>query len=404
MDAHALGHYLRDNRTLKELSLDEAVDALKIRRNILEAFENGEFGVSENKVQVRGMLRNYALFLGLDADLVLRYYDTSQAPPRSSKKSSQETPLVAPRRITDTPPAMPKVTLSTSRARIQWGSIAFIGVMVFATLASLGVIGVVIVDFLQLPDDTALAVTAPATDITDTLSTVNTLQPTSTFALPPTPTPPLTGPLIGELTVILNTTQRTWLQVMGDGQQQFAGVVRPNETLTFSATSRLSLTASNAVALDVMFNGQQQRTFGLRGQRVEAIFTSAGVDIVRGEEGIFEPTPVVSPTPQPTPTDIAGTVIARLTPSPTPGPSLTPTITPTVTLTPSVSPSPSVTPSPTLTLTPTLTPSVTLTPSNTPTETNTPTITPTPTETNTPTITPVLPPRETSTPLSTPKP
>jgi cytoskeletal protein RodZ len=73
MDAHSLGRYLRESRESRELTLDDAVDTLKIRRIVLESFEQGDFNVVDaSPVQVRGFLRNYARYLSLDEDLVIQ--------------------------------------------------------------------------------------------------------------------------------------------------------------------------------------------------------------------------------------------------------------------------------------------------------------------------------------------
>ncbi|HRL12748.1 MAG TPA: helix-turn-helix domain-containing protein, partial [Aggregatilineales bacterium] len=81
MDAYSLGQYLREARETRELSLQQAEADLKIRRFILEAFEAGDFGALDvSPVQIRGFLRNYARFLGLDEDTVIQYYDSSQQP------------------------------------------------------------------------------------------------------------------------------------------------------------------------------------------------------------------------------------------------------------------------------------------------------------------------------------
>ena len=76
MDAYSLGQILKEARESKEIGIEDAVAALKIRQPILEAFEAGEFeiaGVPE--IQVRGMLRIYGRFLELDEEDVLQLYD-----------------------------------------------------------------------------------------------------------------------------------------------------------------------------------------------------------------------------------------------------------------------------------------------------------------------------------------
>ena len=76
MDAYSLGQILREAREANEITIEEAVAALRIRQPFLEAFEAGEFeiaGVPE--IQVRGMLRIYGRFLELEEEDVLQLYD-----------------------------------------------------------------------------------------------------------------------------------------------------------------------------------------------------------------------------------------------------------------------------------------------------------------------------------------
>ena len=110
MDAYSLGRYLQEAREARELTLDDAVSTLKIRLHILESFENGEFNIADvSQVQLRGFIRNYARFLGLDDDLIIQYYESSLHEPRrrgrrrerrerterrERRRASQEAPAV----------------------------------------------------------------------------------------------------------------------------------------------------------------------------------------------------------------------------------------------------------------------------------------------------------------------
>jgi transcriptional regulator with XRE-family HTH domain len=397
MDLISLGRYLHDSREAKDLTLEDVMRSLKMRRAVLESFENGNFNVLETPAQVRGLLRSYARYLGLDEERVLTLYENALNPPRKggNKRATQESPTL-PRRPTDpTPlPTAPRRTGADLRS-------AIVALLIFTvSVGALGVIIVVVFEFLRTPDDSVFVADQPTQAVG-----IGTTLPTQTFTPTWTPRPtqatatmPFTGPLAGDdLTIDLNPTQRVWIRVTSDGNPIFAGILRPEEFRTFTAVSRLDIVASNAAALDIVFNGQPQERFGLRGQEVSLVFTSQGVDIQR-DDTLFAPTPEVSATPPSTPTDIASTAIARLTPSVTPGPSPTASITPIPSETPTVTPIPSVTPTKTLTATPTLTPTMTLTATATSLPTETPTETLTPTQTTTPSPTAILPPRVTSTP------
>src|SRR5215216_2039953 len=93
MDAQALGRYLRETREAKELTLDEAEQALRIRRRILESFEAGEFNIPEFAViQIRGFIRNYAHYLGLEEDRVVSYYEAALLETTNPKRLSGRKP------------------------------------------------------------------------------------------------------------------------------------------------------------------------------------------------------------------------------------------------------------------------------------------------------------------------
>ena len=75
-----LGSLLRTSREERHIDLDAVVKATKVRRHYLEALENEEWEKLPSKVFVKGFLRSYAEFLGLDTETVLDYYQ--KAAPR----------------------------------------------------------------------------------------------------------------------------------------------------------------------------------------------------------------------------------------------------------------------------------------------------------------------------------
>ena len=66
----ALGERLRDAREIKGIDLFRAERDTKIRSKYLAALEEGDFTDLPGDVYTRGFLRNYATYLGLDADEV----------------------------------------------------------------------------------------------------------------------------------------------------------------------------------------------------------------------------------------------------------------------------------------------------------------------------------------------
>jgi len=244
-----------------------------------------------------------------------------------------------------------------------------------------------------------LGQTRPAQDTVDSsilgqlpASATFTPVPSQTVAPQPTQVVILQPAYTGKGVVVTMTlTQRTWMRILVDGEQKFIGLARPGDQLPdFIGQQNIVVTAANAEALKVIYNGKVQPIFGGRGQQVDITFTLTNVQVSSGPG--FEPTSEFTATVPPTSAIDVGATVAALTPTVTPGPSPTPTNTPTNT--PTFTASPTLEPSPTITYTP----SLTFTPSTTPTLTLTPTIT------QTPSPTAILPPRVTQEGLPATKP
>ncbi len=67
----AIGMALRQRREALSLSLEEIERHIHVRKHYLDALETGEYDHLPSSVQARGMLQNYAGFLGLDVDTLL---------------------------------------------------------------------------------------------------------------------------------------------------------------------------------------------------------------------------------------------------------------------------------------------------------------------------------------------
>jgi len=73
-EKESFGEYLRREREMRGIPLEEIAEATRIGKHTLEAIENDEYKKLPPRVYVRGFLKNYALYLGLDVnDVLLRY-------------------------------------------------------------------------------------------------------------------------------------------------------------------------------------------------------------------------------------------------------------------------------------------------------------------------------------------
>lgn len=407
MDSQALGRYLRESREARELTLEDAETALKIRRRILEMFEQGVFELPDlSTVQVRGFIRNYARYLGLDEHKVVSYYEAALAEahqpkrrarrakqPRSNKRSTSTNEIpVAARSITDTDPSLPVVTetyvslgdAAENRRRKRTSALSRT-VLFLVAAAAISVIAFISVELLRLPS-AVLDIDLPDIIVTPSATPTFTPLPTSTPAqqvFAPTERTHIMHTYDGQgVMVSILAQQRTWIRFVVDGEERYAGVAPPDATLEGRGFQQIEVTATNAEALLITYNGQPQRLLGQRGQRLDVVFTPERMNVSSGLT--FDPTSQATATLRPTSAIDVGELIEAQTPTSTPGPSLTPSLT----FTPSDTPPPTLTPSPTPTITPTVGPTPTPTLTLTPTLTPTPTLTLTPSDMPPPTLTP----------------
>ena len=97
-----IGETLRAAREEQALSLDDVVAVTRIRAHFLEALEENNFDALGGQIYVRGFLRNYATFLGLDPDPLLAPFSSQEhklpvyeprAQPRYLAEPLQSNPL-----------------------------------------------------------------------------------------------------------------------------------------------------------------------------------------------------------------------------------------------------------------------------------------------------------------------
>lgn len=294
-----IGQKLQSQRELLGLSLEEVEKHTHLRLHYLQALESGKLDSLPSPVQGRGMLSNYASFLGMDADqLLLSFAEGLQS--RLSVKQAEAPPK-------ERPPEKHQSVLS-ARIRRLFSSEVIIGGTAIAALIIFVLWGAIRVFSLrseQVPSGTApsisdilLATTTPTlteTPVpeTPTIPANQALFPTQVLA-----TDQETGEIVlpeqsGNVQVNISVRQRTWLRVLVDGEIQFEGRVLPGSAYSYSGETQVEILVSSGSAIQVFFNQQDLGTLGPYGQVVNQIFTPGG---------ILAPTPTITPTQLATPT------------------------------------------------------------------------------------------------------
>ncbi len=376
---------MREAREAREMSLDQAERATRIRARFLDGIEHGDFSGMTN-VQLQGFLRNYARFLGLDLDLLLAEFDAqpdhslpwrkprTTTPSRSFPGRSAPVPLPYSSRSAATAETEEERPRPRRRSMLS----RLVVVLIAGVIIVVGIFGVT-----RLLDDTSTGSdgvsgesitppadadleTQPAPSIDATEDAFAVVPPTENAGEGPTgESPDATQPvdateepvvtlseLSGDTVVVsVQVMERTWMRITVDGEVAREGVARPGEVWQFEGSQTVAVRASNAAALQLTVNNQPQGVLGERGHLFEQTFTL---------EGAAAPTPV-PPTPteslqtnnsgglaasggldqgaadagepsaaSPEPATLFFTATSLLTPTPAP---VTPSVTPTVTAT-----------------------------------------------------------------------
>lgn len=219
----AFGAWLRQQREVREVDLDEVAQVTKVGRRYLDALEEGRFELLPAPVFAKGFLREYARFVGLDPDEVVNSYLNAL------RASDPELELPSRRRS----------ERSGSDRSPLW---LLAGVVVVAGLA----VGAWL--WLRHPG----AEPADARPVTTASPpqqapvTVPEQKRESIASLPQ----------VGPLSLTLDFRRRCWVEVEVDGQPAIAEEHLQGESLTVHARDQIRLSLDHPEAVDVMVNGE----------------------------------------------------------------------------------------------------------------------------------------------------
>jgi cytoskeleton protein RodZ len=273
-----LGQLLRDTREEKGLSIAEVEEDTRIRQAQIEALEAEDYAKLPSSIFVKGLLRNYAQYLGLDLAEVMKLYG-------SEDPESTATPVVAEGF------EPPKGMAITSWLFID----LFLAVLIIAS-------GVVVGSLIYnrwYPSFTTPSSSTP-TRQASLASPVIQFTPTNT----PSPTSTATQVPSGRLQVDVQIVARTWLEVTVDQEPAFRGLIEAGTNWSWFAEESIAMHVGNAGGVVVTLNGRELGALGGQDEVVDIEWTWENLNATP------EPVPV-SGTPV-----LTGTV--TLTPSPTP--------------------------------------------------------------------------------------
>ena len=299
-----LGHILREARETKGYTLREVQDKTRINSRFLEALEMGDFDRLPTPTHVRGFLRNYARFLGLEPEPLLERYELGQAerPKRRQQAVIVDTTQPVGPALEAPPenhPFFDPVNMEVDTAYQGGGSgsggesilriviiIALLGLLYLAGQRFLPLIfgqGDGTEAITEFVDETVRNVLnretpTPEPTVTEDVGASSVLLPTGRNELPigdPTPTatrPPLPATMETiELEIII--LERAWMEVTIDGNVLFTGIARPTDPpYEWTANEEGRLNTGNAIGVSVTINNVPLGPLGGRGENKEEVW------------------------------------------------------------------------------------------------------------------------------------
>jgi len=247
-----LGNNFKQRRESLGLTLREVEESTKIRKKYLQALENENFDVIPGRTYTKGFLKNYALFLGLDAKEIIEKFEAEFVYPQDEDIN---TPLPH----------------GTGRQ----GRKTFLGVALILVLAiTLAAVGITYIG--SHPEEIIPEQESVSTDAGNGEEQAESQPPSEQHpeqgpegenSRTETQSPEV--PSFSGVNLRVDIVDETcWVKAAVDGREVFRGTLRKGEFKVFEGNSQVVITLGNAGVAKLTFNGEEMPFFGKKGEVV----------------------------------------------------------------------------------------------------------------------------------------
>ena len=244
-----LGSYLQEAREALGLDLRDAAQQTRISINYLKAIEEEDFSKLPGEVFVKGFLKNYARFLQLPEDEVMRRYGEFGKQPRTAP-SVPAPAAAAP--MMDAPKTAPEPVREHRSGRnlepYIWGAVAVSALTALILTMLPG----------RHPDRKADE------------HTVSQVTPTTALLTAPTATPKAE-----KLYLDIVALEDAWVLVRTDASPQKKAILKKGERLTWSAEERFLLSYAAVGNIELVLNGNMLTVKGPKNAVVRDLVINA---------------------------------------------------------------------------------------------------------------------------------
>ena len=293
-----LGEILKQARESRNLTVTDIENGTSIRKAYISALEEENWFALPSPVYVKGFIRNYADFLGIDSDALIEEYTNEVQ--GGAKKPGPPTPptsdSVAPPDVF-TKPEEEKIDIPVklNTPKHQKSGKKKSGFLMFALLLALICLGA----FYYMNKDQA-AVDSTVKEETKTAQVEKKevkeepkaqpeeekKEPKAEENKPVKETPAANTPAPSAAPAAAPAQQQTsgvevtagfngncWTQVIVDGAVVFEDIGQDGQFFTWKGNNTITITAGNAGAIDITHNGKKMGAMGNFGQVAEKVYT-----------------------------------------------------------------------------------------------------------------------------------
>jgi len=222
------GKLLKAEREKQQKSLEELANALRIRQDFLEAVENGNYGIIPGEVFVKGYIRAYADYLGLNSDYILKLY---------RKQTAKTAPVESKADIAN------KRKFPVYKAVLIFAGSILIAVFLFI--------------FINHKDEEPVgqSVAEPVVEQPEVIEEPKIIPEEKQE----------------EITLEITATEPTWILVAADGGSPAERMLYPGDTVSLKAAETFSVKIGNAAGVKLVFNGRSMDNLGSRGEVITLV-------------------------------------------------------------------------------------------------------------------------------------
>jgi len=273
----SLGIFLKKSREERHIELDEVAEATRITKHNLEAIENDEWSKLPSQVFIKGFLKSYAGFLGLDKETVLHHYLRTS----SFEKTAPE--------------ALKKIRLQSGRPYliivVSVLALAFIVALIYLNKRNISITdkafqylgtqspGKKMEGIAEKEDNKEQAEREKEILLLGDKVVVEAVNKTTLKSKPIDDTIVLEDstipmkreeeePLLPRLILTANVKSQTWIAISIDDTSVKEYLFQPGQTPRWTAEKGFNILVGNAAGIEFSLNGKEVGNLGAQGQVV----------------------------------------------------------------------------------------------------------------------------------------